>query len=72
MSSLCLLAAMLTTFPMYKQIAITLGLVLTVGVLTTIYPQHVFAAVGCGHIGGSASSCNGVNGGTAGNSPGQS
>jgi len=56
---------------MNKQIAmlITLGLVLTVGVLTTIYTQHVFA-VRCltgGQCGGGPGDLGGVIGGTSGN-----
>jgi len=52
---------------MKKQIAmlITLGLVLTVGVLATIYPQHAFAGSSIGNVGNTAP------GGTAGSSPGQ-
>jgi len=57
MSSQHLLAVILSTFPMNKQIAtlIMLGLVLTVGVLATIYPEHAGAIFGRGFGG------NGVN-----------
>jgi len=55
---------------MYKQITmlITLGLVLTLGVLTTIYTQQVYAA-DIEHIGPGLGP--GQTAGTAGGSPGQ-
>ena len=48
----------------------TLGLVLTVGLLTTIYSQQALAQVVTGGNGGDCTqspSCNGIPGGTAGN-----